>query len=1263
MKNFEIYKQDNRFNKHYMKSIFFLLLTLFLFFSISLLAQPPVASYPFNGNANDVSGNGNNGILSGTNVPVLTNDRFGNPNSAYQFGGFYNQNWIRIPNSPSLQFTNQMSISLWFKQCSFDGMDGWGQYNSRGYFILMSKSGDGIAANPGIWMFTYTDLANTLNISYSNKNSNINFGESTTFNCFEKCEWMHCVVVIDKTVWKMYLNGKLIKQASINMADFSVANTQDLFFGRMFGGGIIWYPYNGVLDDVNIYNYPLTQNQIDALFGNYKDPLAVNNTITIDSINIINPCNSTTNNGSIQVFPNPNNGPYQYSINNGLSYQNTGLFQDLSNGDYTIKIKSNCSTFDTLIKLSGNLSLFQQDTIRACGKSFNLDAGSGYSSYLWNTGAKTQTINAQNSGWYYCTITQGSCIVSDSVFLSLAYANIINNDTTICKGVNFKIHIDTLLFSNSKGCDVLELPENLQRGLIGFYPFCGNANDESGNGNHGTVNGPSLKPDRFGMSNQAYSFDGSNDLINFNANSNFNIVGDITISCWCKPNSSVNNQQIVWFGDEQSGKDPYSLAFNNQKQFYFRRDVGDGSIINQINSGIINDLNRYYNVVGIFSSSQNKIYLYVDGSLIGSQDIQFPITYSTTNMFLNFGAVDNGGLLSGAQFFNGVLDDIIIYNRAITPEEVRQLYKQRPQTILWSTGEKTPSITVSPTQTTKYYVTVSNGISSCIDSVTVTVNEQTAALFTQISPICSGETVSLPSTSNNGIRGGWSPDFDNTKTTTYTFRPTTGQCSRDTTMTIVVNPSIPPLFTQIPDICSGANITLPTKSNNGISGTWSPTIDNSTTKTYTFKVDNGQCSRDTTMMIVVNPNPATPSSSTIQPDCNTATGSFTLSDLPSGSWTINPGAIRGSTSNYVFTNISQGSYSYTVTNANGCTSPEVKVTINAQPIPPSVPIAIVSKQPDCNVSTGSISVSSPNGNNIIYSLNGSANQPSSVFDNLLPGSYRVVAEDLQNGCKSQPSAMYTIIPPPVPSQPPIVGLNEKYCQGNNGVPLRALGENLLWYDSPDDGTGSTAAPIPSTENSGTFTYFVTQQQSGFCESARTPISVIVYPLPQANAGMDKEIVEDQRTQIEGFASGTGISILWTPGLGLSDASIAKPTASPAQTTVYTMTVTSNEGCKATDNMRVVVKAPRLVDIPNVFSPNGDGINDRWVIGNIEDYPNAEIQIFNRYGTQVYEMRGYDNQTAWDGKLNGSDLPVGPYYFMIRLNSKLKSISGIVSVIR
>ena len=230
---------------------------------------PPVASYAFSGNADDESGNNNHGVLSGgSSDPIPTKDRFGNDNSAYEFGGFYNKNWIRIPNSSSLQFDKTLSISFWFKQCSFAGMDGNGGFSPNGYFITIAKAGDGISASPGLWFFTHTDVNNQLNLSFSNANgsafTNLNFSEGDNFDCFDPCEWAHCVVVINDTLWQMHINGQLRKQVIIKSADFSVANTQDLLIGKMDNGD--WYPFNGIIDDIDIYNCALTSAEVENLF-------------------------------------------------------------------------------------------------------------------------------------------------------------------------------------------------------------------------------------------------------------------------------------------------------------------------------------------------------------------------------------------------------------------------------------------------------------------------------------------------------------------------------------------------------------------------------------------------------------------------------------------------------------------------------------------------------------------------------------------------------------------------------------------------------------------------------------------------------------------------------------------------------------------------------------------------------------------------------------------------------------------------------------
>jgi gliding motility-associated-like protein len=86
-----------------------------------------------------------------------------------------------------------------------------------------------------------------------------------------------------------------------------------------------------------------------------------------------------------------------------------------------------------------------------------------------------------------------------------------------------------------------------------------------------------------------------------------------------------------------------------------------------------------------------------------------------------------------------------------------------------------------------------------------------------------------------------------------------------------------------------------------------------------------------------------------------------------------------------------------------------------------------------------------------------------------------------------------------------------------------------------------------------------------------------------------------------------------------------------------------------------------LNIANTFTPNGDEINDYWQIKNIENYPNALIQIFNRYGQKVFESKGYP--TPFDGNYKGQKLPAGVYYYIINLGLKCNLLSGSLTIIR
>ena len=161
--------------------------------------------------------------------------------------------------------------------------------------------------------------------------------------------------------------------------------------------------------------------------------------------------------------------------------------------------------------------------------------------------------------------------------------------------------------------------------------------------------------------------------------------------------------------------------------------------------------------------------------------------------------------------------------------------------------------------------------------MTITVNPLITPTFTQVDPICNGDVLAaLPTTSNNGVTGTWSPAINNTATTIYTFTPDITQpgqaCAINQTMTITVNPLITPTFTQVDPICNGDFLAaLPTTSNNGVTGTWSPAINNTATTIYTFTPDITQpgqaCAINQSMTITVNPL-ITPTFTQVDPICN-----------------------------------------------------------------------------------------------------------------------------------------------------------------------------------------------------------------------------------------------------------------------------------------------------------------------------------------------------------------------------------------------------------
>ncbi|MDX5437245.1 MAG: PKD domain-containing protein [Pontibacter sp.] len=276
-----------------------------------------------------------------------------------------------------------------------------------------------------------------------------------------------------------------------------------------------------------------------------------------------------------------------------------------------------------------------------------------------------------------------------------------------------------------------------------------------------------------------------------------------------------------------------------------------------------------------------------------------------------------------------------------------------------------------------------------------------------------------------------------------------------------------------------------------------------------------------------------------------------------------------------------------------------------------------------------------------------------------PGTYQVrLLVTTTDGCTAELTQALTIVHAPVadagPDQKPVCGLTYTLLQGNK--PPHGTG---LWTIVA--GAGGQLAD-PTNPRSG----FTGKMEENYrlrwtvsnspCAAATDEVEIKFSAYPEAKAGPDLEIIEGESITLAGSGTGT---LKWSPAMSLDNASVARPVANPEVTTTYTLTATSAEGCVSTDE--VTVRVLQRLRIPNGISPNGDGINDVWLIKGVEDYPDITIDIYNRWGDKIYSTKGYT--MPWDGTRNGLPLPDGAYYYVIDTNKGRKAFTGSITVLR
>ncbi len=609
-----------------------------------------------------------------------------------------------------------------------------------------------------------------------------------------------------------------------------------------------------------------------------------------------------------------------------------------------------------------------------------------------------------------------------------------------------------------------------------------------------------------------------------------------------------------------------------------------------------------------------------------------------------------------------------------------------PYTYSWPTGGQTGT-TINNQCGGLYFVQVQDSL-GCIatDSALITQGTVLSVVTVMSNPSCGACTGTITANVNGGSGSysyNWQPGGAITASITnvcagnYTLTVTDlgNGCTKTSIIGLNNNANGPTLnFSTSNILCNGnCNGTATVTASNGTPGytyQWSngqitPSISNLCDSIYAVQVTDAIGCIQTGQVTITQPNALIASFPIVtQPRCNNdCNGSITTiisGGTPSYTYTWNPGSVVGAGGN----NLCAGNYSVVVTDSNGCTINAFDTLLN----PALLAITGTVVPSSCNnVADGAINTTTTGGTPSLsapgytWQWSGGSSATTASLSNILIGNYTVVVSDSRN-CTD--TANFTVI-----SNVTVTvnaGLDTTAC-GINTLVLNGVvsaGTTVQWFQLPNPPpilVGSTPS-VTVSPALGT-TQYVLIGQNGSCIAVDT-VKVVSNVIPVPDAGIPHATFSGISVSLGGAPTNpSGGTLTWSPGGGMSDSTVANPVVTPTITTTYTVYETNANGCVGWDTVTITL-LPTFV-IPNGFSPNGDGYNDTWQIDLINLFPDCEVEVFNRWGEPLFYSKGYN--TPWNGTYNGKPVPVGTYYYLIRLHDKDKKFpdhyTGPLTILR
>ena len=803
----------------------------------------------------------------------------------------------------------------------------------------------------------------------------------------------------------------------------------------------------------------------------------------------------------------------------------------------------------------------------------------GQATYAWSPGGATTasiTVSPTATTTYSCTVTANSLSTTSSTIVTVLPAPTITaTSASICAGNGTTLTAAAGSTSTPNTC--ANLSGSLATGLVGYWPFCGNANDVSGNGNNGTVNGAMLTTDRFGNANSAYSFNGVSSTISC-VSQGVPTSASFSVSFWVKPTSVAGIQE---FFSQNFWPGAFYIGLNNGIM-----RCGDS----WQNTGVSVIANQWQNFT-IIRTFQSNVKIYLNGTLVATlpNDISINNTLDPILFGKQYG--------SNGEYYLGVLDDFISWNRALTTTEIQQLYTQGQTTYAWSPGgATTPSITVSPTSTTTYTCTVTDANGACSSTQTITVNALPNVNAGIDQNVCAGTSATLNATGastyswTGGVQNGTA--FTPTSSATYTVTGTSAAgCTSQDDIFVTVNPLPSAVVTQngASSFCPGSSVQLCAPTGTGLTYAWSGnlattsciTVSSTQTTSVTVTNASGCSATSSPQSVTVFGNPVANAGPDGTITCIQNASGYQIGSTPNATYTYSWSPITGLSNPNIANPIANPSatttYTLSVVNADGCTgSDQVTVSVNNTP-PISNAGLDFTKTCVSNPTGATIGTTAIAGNTYAWTpTNGlsSSTIANPTANPLFNTTYTLTTTNTANGCSLTDQVIVTVntFQPTANAGLDFITTCISNVNGTNIGSTSVTGNTYAW--TPATGLSSATVSNPTANPSATTTYTLTATNiSSGCTATDQVLVTVDNQGPTVNAGNDisKTCVSNVNGATIGMTPISGNTYAWTPATGLSSTTIANPFANPTATTTYTVSSTNpTTGCTATDQIIVTV---------------------------------------------------------------------------------------------